>query len=1037
MDNAARAALRRQNTGFGPEPASYNGLSYSAFQDDTLPRPPPVRIPNAQQSPRNAATLRRQHHASSNDRERLAQSVTQNQPMLLTSHHAPRQANIEARFAAKLKTPEVREVIAEDTPQVKKRRSFSVAVKETVARPKHEATKVRFEPDTSEATPVPKKKQSTSLLRKAASAPKKAFQWYTGTGPRPPRGPAPPPCPAAVSTTHYGLMARAAASSPHTITGTPADFTHLDLDREYRVRAHTPRSMAATPPLARPDQAYIRPMGLMRSAHEADMYAMRRREFERTLDGAVQEALEKRPPPRKYTSYARAATPPVSGPGGAPARVGVATPTVPGWSPRSPASLPARVSPWTSQPTVVGSSSPTSRSQSPFVKFQSPQYGVGSSWSSSPHTQSIPSAYAQSSGNGSSWHPWTGSPVSSPPTTPGYAGMIGTAMQPPSPAIREQEAIPWSRGEQVLALAQGQRQPASLGPNGKTFQLFGTNTYRGTRYFSSPHDPLKPPATTPPRAEDWRQNIPIFAHRPEQVSHFADRPLSEDEKVRLRRGDQAKEEEEGRRESRPKIPRAFTAPANLPSQNDEELPLQVLRDGKLRNRLLKRMTRDRHRGSKTPTLPGNLVVVPAQQGATTGRYDAHSAASSNQSRQPSISSVMLGETVAAEGGGGGGGGGGGVHHGFLDAGYTRRESFAPGERGRPAAAAARYRAGRNIKKMSGVSDLKTRPGLASPSPRDVDEWTSGSRNPGKTTCPATSKSDLGSLEAREQDNQTPFQLKPQGSIASLDYGRISGTGVLANRVSSIAGSLRRRDRSPDSMSHHPPSSITPPAAQGPNDNTSSHSYSRSRVEDFYAAHRVRERLERISRICGELLARHGDQRLPRRYQDLVLACMEERRVVEEWGTKYLYNLAGPPPPPSSSSTWPPPQRKANQDRRREGSHTDSWPADEEEEEEAGRLQSFRLMLRSLEREVERVREQILQETALEQRSSTPSAFAEGNPHSEHERPRSRTTNKLRRAGHFVQPMIVEDAELGAGDDDSDTESKLKGSGAKRSLSTNF
>ncbi|KAI7201975.1 hypothetical protein KC316_g13757 [Hortaea werneckii] len=887
MDNAARAALRRQNTGFGPEPASYNGLSYSPFQDDTVPRPPPVRIPNAQQLPRTAATLR-QHHASSNDRERLAQSVTQHQPTHLTSCHPSRQAESKARFAAKVKTPEVREVIAEDTPQVKKRRSISVAVKETVARPKHEATKVRFEPEISEATPVTKKEQGTSFLRKAANAPKKAFQWYTGTGPRPPRGPAPPPCPAAVSTTHYGLMARAARSSPHIITGTPADFTHLDLDREHRIRAQTPRSMAASPPLTWPDQAYIRPMGLMRSAHEADMYAMRRREFERTLDGAVQEALGKRPPPRKYTSYARAATPPVSGPGGAPARVGVAmppqirsfsTPTVPGWS---PASLPARVSPWSSQPTVVGSSSPVSRSQSPFLKLQSPQHGVGSSWSSSPHTQSISAAYAQSSGDVSGSHPWTGSPVSSPPTTPGYTGMIGTAVQPPCPAVREEAAIPWSRGEQVLALAQGQRQPTGSGSNGKTFQLFGTNTHRGTRYFSSPHDPLKPQTTTPPRAEDWRQSIPIFAHRPEQVSHFADRPLSEDEKSRLRRGDQAKQEEgeKGRRESRPKIPRAFTAPANLPSQNDEELPLQVLRDGKLRNRLLKRMTRDRHRGSKTPSSPANLVAVPAQQRPTTGRHDAHSATSSNQSRQPSISSVMLGETVAAAGGAGGG-----VHRGLLDAGYTRRESFAPGERGRPTAAAARYRAGRNIKKKSGVCDLNLRPGLASGS-QGVDGWNPGSRPSGKTNSSAISKSDLGSLDSREQDVQIPFRLKPQGSLPSLDYGRISGTGVLTNRVSSIAGSLRRRDRSPDSMSHHPPSSITPPAAQGPNNNISSPS-DRSRVEDFYAAHRVRERLERISRICGQLLTRHGDQRLPRRYDDLVLACMEERRMVEEWGTKYL------------------------------------------------------------------------------------------------------------------------------------------------------
>ncbi|KAI6905083.1 hypothetical protein KC318_g6131 [Hortaea werneckii] len=1030
MDNAARAALRRQNTGFGPEPASYNGLSYLAFQDDTLPRPLPVRTPNAQQSPRTAATLRQQHHASSNDRERLAQSVTQHQPTHLTSCHASRQADSKARFAAKLKTPEVREVIPEDTPQVKKRRSISVAVKETVARPKHEATKVRFEPEISEATPVTEKKQTTSLLRKAANAPKKAFQWYTGTGPRPPRGPAPPPCPAAVSTNHYGLMARAARSSPHIITGTPADFSHLDLDREYRIRAQTPRSMAASPPLSRPEQAYIRPMGLMRSAHEADMYAMRRREFERTLDGAVQEALEKRRPPRKYTSYARATTPPVSGPGGgggAPARVATppqirsySTPTVPGWSPRSPASLPARVSPWTSQPTVVGTSSSVSRSQSPFVKLQSPQHGFGSSWSSSPHTQSISAAYAQSSGNGSSRQPWTGGPVSSPPTTPGYTAMIGTAVQPPCPAVREQEAIPWSRGEQVLALAQGQRQPAGLGPNGKTFQLFGTNTHRGTWYFSSPHDPLKPQATTPPRAEDWRQNIPIFAHRPEQVSHFADRPLSEDEKVRLRRGDQAKqeEEEEGRRESRPKIPRAFTAPANLPSQNDEELPLQVLRDGKLCNRLLKRMTRDRHHhrcnSSKTPSSPANLVA----EGPTTGRYDAHSAASSNQSRQPSISSVMLGETVAAAGGAGGG-----VHHGFLDVGYTRRESFAPGERGRPATA-ARYRAGRNIKQKSGMCDLKTRPGLASGS-QSVDGWTSGSRDPGKMTGPAISKSDLGSLESREQDNQTPFRLKPQGSLASLDYGRISGTDVLANRVSSIAGSLRRRDRSPDSMSN-PSSSITPLASQGPNNNTSLHSYDRSRIEDFYAIHRVRERLERIARICGDLLTRHGDQQLPRRYQDLVLSCMEERRIVEEWGVKYLCNLADPP---SSTS---PTQGKAGQDRRREGS---GCGYDEAEDEEAGRFQSFRHMLRSLEREVERVREQIIQETALEQRSSTPSAFAEGNPPSDNRRPRSRT-NKLRRTGQFVQPVIVEDVELGEGDD-SDTESKLKGSGAKRSLSTNF
>ncbi|KAI7234619.1 hypothetical protein KC330_g4743 [Hortaea werneckii] len=1046
MDNAARAALRRHNTAIGSEPASYNGLSYSAFQDDTLPRPPPVRIPNAHQSPRTAATLRQQHHASTLERERLAQSVTQHQPTQLTSYDASRHANSEARFAAKLKTPEVREVILEDTPQVKKRRSISVAVKESVARPKHEATKVRFEPETREATPVTKKKQTTSLLRKAANAPKKAFQWYTGTGPRPPRGPAPPPCPAAVSTTHYGLMARAARSSPHIITGTPADFTHLDLDREYRVRAQTPRSMAASPSLSRPNQAYIRPMGLMRSAHEADMYAMRRREFERTLDGAVQEALEKRPPPRKYTSYARAATPPVSGPGCggcAPARVGVATPpppqvrsystpTVPGWS---PASLPARVSPWSSQPTVVGTSSPVSRSQSPFLK---PQHGVGSSWSSSPHAQSISAAYAQSSGNVSSRQRWTGSPVSSPPTTPGYTGMIGTAVQPPCPAFREQEAIPWSRGEQVLALAQGQRQPASLGSNGKTFQLFGTNTYRGTRYFSSLHDPLRPQATTPPRAEDWRQSIPIFAHRPEQVSHFADRPLSEAEKIQLRRRDQAKQEEEeekGRRESRPKIPRAFTAPANLPSQNDEELPLQVLRDGKLRNRLLKRMTRDHHHqrrsNSNTPSPPANLVAVPAQQGPTTGYYDAHSAASSNQSRQPSISSVMLGGTIAAAGGAGGG-----VHHGFLDAGYTRKESFAPGERGRPAAAAARYRAGKNIKKKSGGCDLNLRPGLASGS-QGVDGWTPGSRPSGRTTGPAISKSDLGSLDSREQDTQTPFRLKPQGSLASLDYGRISGTGVLANRVSSIAGSLRRRDRSPDSMSHPP--SIVPSAAQGPVNNTSSHS-DRSRAQGFYAAHRVRERLDRVSRICGELLTRHGDQRLPRRYQDLVLACMEERKIVEEWGTKYLCNLAGPPPPsppppppPSSYSYSSSPQGKADQHCGRERPGSDDCPADEEEK--AGRFQSFRRMLRSLEREVERVRGQIVQETALEQRSLTPSAFAEVNLPSDNARPRSRT-NKLRRTGHFVQSTVIEDVESGEGDD-SDMESKLKGSGPKRSLSTNF
>ncbi|GAB1743223.1 hypothetical protein NU219Hw_g9077t1 [Hortaea werneckii] len=1034
MDNAARAALRRQNRGFGPEPACYNGLSYSAFQDETVPQPPPVRISNAQQSPRTAAALRPQHHASTPDREQMVQSATQYQPTHLTSYRASSQANTEARFSTELKTPEVREIIPENTPQVKKRRSISVAVKETVARPKHEATKVRFESETREATPPIKKKQSTSLLRKAASAPKKAFQWYTGTGPRPPRGPAPPPCPPAVQTNHYGLMARAARSSPH-ITGTPADFRHLDLvDREYRIRAHTPRSMAASPPLTPPDQAYIRPMGLMRSAHEADMYAMRRREFERTLDGAVQEALEKRPPPRKYTSYARATTPPVAGPGGGgpPARVVVtpppqirsySTPTVPGCSSRSPSSMPALVSPWTSQPTVVSTSSPASRSQSPFVKFSSPQCGVGSSWSSSPHTPSISAVYAQSSGNGSSARPWTGSPVSSPPTTPGYPSRIGTAVQPYCPAVRGEEAMPWSRGEQVLALAQGRRQPASLGPNGKTFQLFGTNTYRGTRYFSSPHDPLKPQATTPRRAEDWRQNIPIFAHRPEQVSHFPDRPLSEDEKARLRRGDRAEEEEEGRRESRPKIPRAFTAPANLPSQNDEEVPLQVLRDGKLRNRLLKRMTRDRHHGrsSKTPSIPANPVAV-AQQGPSTGYYDAHSAASSNQSRQPSISSVMFGGESATNPAAADVVGAGGVHHGCIDAGYTRKESFAPGERGRPAAAtAARYRAGRNIKKRSGVCDLRTRPGLASPSPRDVDGWNSGSGPSGKTPGSATSKSDRGRLESREQDNETAFRLKPQGSLASLDYGRMSGTGVLANRVSSIAGSLRRRDASPDRISYSS-SSATPPALQGPN---TPHGH-RSLVEDFYAAHRVHERLDRVSRICGELLTRYGDQQLPRRYRDIVLTCVEERRIVEEWGVKYLHNLAGP------SSSTSAPQGKTDQDRRREGS---GYEYSEAEEEETNRLQSFRHMLRSLESEVERVREEIVQDPALQQRSSTPSALAEGTYHSDNGRPRS-WPKKLRRAGRFVQPMIVEDAELGGGDD-SDTESKLKGSGAKRSLSTNF
>ncbi|KAI6888966.1 hypothetical protein KC360_g579 [Hortaea werneckii] len=1010
MDNAARAALRRQNMGSASEPASYNGLFYSAFQDDMVQQPPAVRTPGVQQSPRTAATLRQQYHASGNDRERLANSRTQHQPAHLTSCHASRQANSQARLSAKLKTPEVREVVPEDTPQVKKRRSISVAVKESVARPKHEVTKVRFEPENCGATPPPpvKKQQSTSLLRKAANAPKKAFQWYTGTGPRPPRGPAPPPCPAAVSTNHYGLMARAARSSPH-LTGTPADFSHLDLDREYHIRAHTRRSMSGSQPLSRPDRAYIRPMGLMRSAHEADMYAMRRREFERTLDGAVQEALEKRPPPRKYTSYARATTtPPVSGPGGASARTATSqvrsssTPKVPGWSPRSSASLPARGSAWTTQPTVVGTSSPASRSRSPFVKLQSPKLGVGGTWSSQSHMPSVSAAYTQPSVHGSSPQPWTGSPVSSPPTTPGYPGMTSTAALTPSPSEREREAIPWSRGEQVLALAQGQRQLASPGPNGKTFHLFGTNTYRGIRYFSSPHDPLKPPATTPPRAEDWRQSIPVFAHRPEQVSHFADRPLSEKEKARLRGGE---ETAETTRESRPQIPRALTAPANLPSQNDEDVPLQVLRDGKLRNRLIKRMTRDRHRRS-APSPPRPVPAV--QQALTTGHYDAHSAASSNQSRQPSISSVMLGEAIAAPAGVGG-------VYGPVDGGYTRKESFAPGERGRPAATAARYRAGRNIKKKSGISDLRMLPGSVSAS-HGVDEWNSGPRNLGEMTGSTGSKSeasrhDLGRMETREQDNRTPFRLKPQGSLASLDYGRISGTGVLANRVSSIAGSLRRRDRSPDSVSYS--------TSQAPNNDSTC----RARVEDFYAAHQIHGRLDRVTRICEDLLTSHDGKQLPRRYQDVVLTCIEERRMIEEWGMNNLYNLPGPSSPSMG---------RVDLDRRREGSGSNDCPADEEEE--ANRFQSFRHMLRSLEREVERVRQEIVRDGAYAPQSSRSPASVDGDQHSEHGRPRS-WTKKLRRAGHFVRPVIIEDADSEG--DDSDTESKLKGSGAKRSLSTNF
>ncbi|KAI6814109.1 hypothetical protein KC332_g7923 [Hortaea werneckii] len=1017
MDNAARAALRRQDIGFGSEPASYNGLSYSAFQDGTVQQPPPVRIPGVQQSPRTAATLRQQHHVSSNDRGRLANSRTQHQPAHLTSYQASCQANNQARLSAELKTPEVREVVPEDTPRAKKRRSISVAVKESVARPKHEATKVRFEPEITEATSPPaiKNKQSTSFLRKAANAPKKAFQWYTGTGPRPPRGPTPPPCPAAVSTNHYGLMARAARSSPH-LTGTPADFRHLDLDREYHIRAHTPRSMSASQPLSRPDQAYIRPMGLMRSAHEADMYAMRRREFERTLDGAVQEALEKRPPPRKFYSYARATTtPPVSGPGGASARTATSqvrsysTPTVPGWSPRSSASLPACVSPWTSQPTVVGTSSPASRSWSPFMKLQSPQCEVGSPWSSPPHTPSISAAYTQPSVYSNIPQPWTGSPVSSPPTTPGYPGMTSTAVPTPSPSEREKEAIPWSRGEQVLALAQGQRQPASPGPNGKTFRLFGTNTYRGIRYFSSPHDPLKPPATTPPRAEDWRQSIPVFAHRPEQVSHFADRPLSEKEKARLRGGEETAERT---RESRPQIPRALTAPANLPSQSDEDVPLQVLRDGKLRNRWIKRMTRDRRRRS-TPSPPRPVPAV--QQAPTTGHYDAHSAASSNQSRQPSITSVMLGGTIAAPAGIGG-------VHGPVDGGYTRRESFVPGERGRPAATAARYRAGRNIKKKSGMSDLRMSPGSASAS-RGVDEWNSGPRSLGEMTGSTGSKSeashhDVGRMESREQDNRTPFRLKPQGSLASLDYGRISGTGVLANRVSSIAGSLRHRGRSPDSVSYS--TSVSSPASQGRNKDSSC----RARVEDFYAAHQVRERLNWITRICEDLLTSHDGKQLPRRYQDGVLTCMEERRMIEEWGMNNLYNLPGPSSPPMG---------RVDLDRKREGSASDGCSG--EEEQEAERFNSLRHMLRSLEREVERVRQEIVQDRACAPQSSRSPASVDGGQHSNNGRPRS-WTKKLRRAGHFVRPVNVEDEEVGEGDD-SDTESKLKGSGAKRSLSTNF
>ncbi|KAI7280759.1 hypothetical protein KC345_g4576 [Hortaea werneckii] len=1020
MDNAARAALRRQNAGTRSEAAFYNGLSYSAFQEDTVQQPPPVRIPNAQQSPQTAAKLRQQHHASRNDRERPAQSMTQHQPTQLASHHTSRQAYGEARIAAKLKTPEVREVIPENLPQVKKRRSISAAVRETVARPKQEATKVRSEPRPSEPTPPPpvKKQQSTSLLRKAASAPKKAFQWYTGTGPRPPRGPAPPPCPAAVSTTHYGLMARAARSSPH-LTGTPTDFNHLALtDREYHIRAHTPRSMSAVQPLSRPEQAYIRPMGLMRSAHEADMYAMRRREFERTLDGAVQEALEKRPPPRKYTSYARATTTtPVAGGGWASARTAMpqirsySTPTVPGWSSRSPSSLPARVGPWSSQPTGVGRSSPASGGQSPFAKLQSPQIGVGGTWSSPPQTRSGSAAYTQPSVYGNSSRPWTGSPVSSPPTTPGYPGVLGTAVQSPSPSEREKEVIPWSRGEQVLALAQGQRQPASLGPNGKGFHLFGTNTYRGIRYFSSSPDPLKPQATTPTRAEDWRQSIPVFAHRPEQVSHFADRPLSENEKARLRGGDQAAEEEKARRGSRPQIPRVLTAPANLPSQNDEDVPLQVLRDGKLRNRLLRRMTRDRHCRS-TPSPPRTVAAV--KQNPTTGHYDAHSAASSNQSRQPSISSVMMGKSATGSAAVGAGG-----VHGLIDSGYTRKESFAPGERGRPAAA-ARYRAGRNIKKKSRMSDLRMLPGSTSPS-NGVDGWKSGSRFPGSVTGSGSETSNhdhhhyhLGSMESREQDIRTPFQLKPQGSLASLDYGRISGTGVLANRVSSIAGSLRRRDRSPDSVSYS--TSMTTPAAQGPN---TSHSC----VEDFYAAHQVRERLDRITRICEDLLTPRDGKQLPRRYQDTVLTCIEERRIVEEWGINNLYNLPGPSSPSPG---------KADQDRRQGGSASNDCSGKEEQQVE--RFNSFRHMLRSLENEVERVRREIIQDRACAPPSSASSALAGGNQHSDNGRARS-WTRKLRRAGHFVRPVIVEDAGLEG--DDSDTESKLKGSGAKRSLSTNF
>ncbi|TKA22632.1 hypothetical protein B0A50_07641 [Salinomyces thailandicus] len=476
--------------------------------------------------------------------------------------------------------------------------------------------------------------------------------------------------------------------------------------------------------------------------------------------------------------------------------------------------------------------------------------------------------------------------------------------------------------------------------------------------------------TMPQGHSKWRDVGLVSSRSYSQAYHFHDRPLTKEEKRFHEKC------------TRPAASRTLTAPAALPAQeyqdknDDDNVPLSVLRNGKLRDRLQRQQS---CYSLNQPPAPPTTQSFSQQ--------NAHMLASSNKHGQPSISSVILGEPYSA----------------FSHVSFTRREAFAPAEAGRPVA--ARYRACHNQSiqrslSTSGVSSTMRGPGNRHPA---VGEY--GHRLRENTGYPLVSNSGLAYREADHASPALACRLKTKGSLASLDYGRIGSCGV-ANKNSSVASSSSiESDRSSKNGQQGSSSEDSSPGQEdicvhlggahrvGPECNDSH----QLRTRRTSLALEVQERLDRASRICSGLLSVH--EHLAPNFRMQIQACIAERAAIQEWAT--LFATHGSPQPHLATQRIP-------------------------EEDQVGTTEHLRRMVRVLEIKVDHVRATVVRNSALESLAAIERG-SEGRRSGE----RSSSAAKLRR-GEEVQPTIAEETEP-----ESETESMLKGLGTKRRVCTNF